>query len=136
MKIYICCSKHHYHRIADIMKILEENGHSLTLPKSYDSPFMEEEMKKKSKNEYISWKAGMLRAQKDKVRKNDAILVLNYEKNGQPNYLGGATFLEIFKAFELGKKIFLMNPLPENTFTDELTAMNPVIINGDLKKIK
>jgi len=78
----------------------------------------------------------MVIQQEEKVRKNDAILVLNFEKNGQPNYIGGATFLEMFKAWELKKKIFLYNPLPENILRDELEIFNPVIINGRLNLIK
>jgi hypothetical protein len=77
----------------------------------------------------------MLHEQEEKVRANDAVLVLNFEKRGQANYIGGATFLEIFKAFELGKKIFLYNPVPDNIFTDELLGMGPLVINGDLSLI-
>jgi hypothetical protein len=43
--------------------------------------------------------------------------------------------LEIFKAFELGKKIFLYNPIPENIFEDELVGINPIIIEGELNLI-
>lgn len=65
----------------------------------------------------------------------DAVLVLNYDKNGEKNYVGGATFLEIYDAFRLGKKIFFMNNLPEGMLKDELIAFRPVILNGDLTKI-
>jgi len=44
------------------------------------------------------------------------------------------SFVE-FKAFDLGKKVFLYNPIPDSIFTDELTAMNPTVINGDLSKV-
>jgi hypothetical protein len=77
----------------------------------------------------------MIRLQREKILANDGILVLNFEKNGQQNYIGGATFLEIYQAFDLGRKIFLYNPLPENTFTDELKAMNPIVIQGNLDLI-
>jgi hypothetical protein len=78
----------------------------------------------------------MFRQQEEKIRANDAILVMNYEKHGQPNYIGGATFLEAYKAFELEKKIFLMNPIPDNIFKDELEAFAPVVLYEDLLKIK
>ena len=61
--------------------------------------------------------------------------MLNFEKNGQVNYIGGATFLEIFRAFDIGNKIFLYNPIPQNIFEDELKAMDPTVINGDLKLV-
>ncbi len=35
-----------------------------------------------------------------------------------------------------GKKIFLLNPIPEDVpYTDEIKAMADVVINGDLIKI-
>lgn len=136
MRIFICASKHNYHKLPPIKAALEKKGHKITLPNSYDRPFLEEEMKKKGRKHHIKFKTAMLREQEKKVRANDAVLVLNYEKNGQPNYIGGATFLEVFKAFELGKKIFLMNPIPDNIFADELAGINPKIIKEDLSKIK
>ena len=135
MKIFICASKYNYDKVAPIKIELEKMGHVITVPNSYDEPIKEEDMKKVGPEAHRKWKAGMIRLQKEKVDANDALLVLNFEKNGQPNYLGGATFLEIFRAFDAGKKIFMMNPVPENIFRDELWAMGPVVIHGDLIKI-
>jgi len=135
MNIFICCSKHFYAQIPPIKEALEKQGHRITPPNSYDVPFKEEEMKKLGLEEHVRWKAGMIRLQEEKVRANDAILVLNFEKNGQKNYVGGATFLEIFRAFDYGKKIFLYNSIPDSIFKDELTGMNPTIIYGDLSRI-
>jgi hypothetical protein len=135
MKIFICTSKHLYSKIPPIKKALEDKGHVITLPNSYDAPFMEEDMKKISREQHIAWKSEMLRKQIQKVKDNDAILVLNFEKNGQPNYIGGATFLEIFSAFEYNKKIFLINPIPDGIFKDELIAINPIILNGNVNRI-
>ena len=110
-------------------------GHIVTLPNSYENALHEEEMKVAGSMEHAEWKGKMLRLQKEKVNANDAILVLNLEKNGQQNYIGGATFLEIYMAFESGKKIFLYNPIPDSFLADELLGMNPVIINGNLDMI-
>jgi hypothetical protein len=136
MKIFICSSKHFYGKVMPIKETLEKQGHVITLPNSFDTPMKEEEMKAKSQQEHITWKSSMLRLQGTKVAANDAIVVLNFEKKGIPNYIGGATFLETFKAFELGKKIFFYNPLPEGIFNDELRAINPIILNGDLALVK
>lgn len=136
MKIFICSSKHHYNKIPEIKKILERDNHTITLPNSFDNPFKEEELKKLSPEEHKVWKSKMLLKEKENIMPNDAILVLNYEKNGPANYIGGATFLEIFKAFELGKKIFFINSIPEGMLKDELTAISPVILNGNLELIK
>jgi hypothetical protein len=78
----------------------------------------------------------MLKEDGELIKDNDAILVLNFEKNNIPNYIGGATFLEIFRGFDYGKKIFLYNPVPSNMLKDEIEGMNPVVINGDLNLIQ
>jgi hypothetical protein len=138
MRIFLCTSKHNYDKVGSIKAKLEEAGHEVTLPNSYEAPMKEEEeeeMRAAGEKMHREWKAVMIREQEKKVAGNDSILVLNFEKQGQPNYIGGATFLEIFKAFELGKKIFLFNPIPEGVLHDELIAMNPMVINGDLTKI-
>ncbi len=136
MKIFIACSKHFYDKIPSIKDILEKRGHILVMPNSYNEPMKEEEMKLLSPEEHIRWKGAMLRKDKENIEPNDAILVLNFEKNGQKNYIGGATFLEVFRAWEMEKKIFLLNPIPENLLKDELTGFNPVILNGNLEMIK
>lgn len=136
MKIFICCSKYLYFKIPEIKEKLEKSGHSIILPNSFEEPLKEEKMKKVGREEHIKWKSNMLRLQDAKVKESDALLILNFEKNGQSNYIGGATFLEIYRAWELGKKVYLMNPIPESMIKDELTAMNPTILDGDLTKIK
>jgi len=66
----------------------------------------------------------------------DAILVLNYDKNGIKNYIGGNTLMEIGFAHVNDKKIFLLNPVPEEvSYKDEIKAMVNVILKGDLNKI-
>lgn len=135
MKVFLACSKHFYGRIPQIKEFLETKGHSIILPNSFDEPFKEEEIKGLGDEEHAGWKRMMLKKDEDNIRPCDAILVLNYEKKGQKNYIGGATFLEINKAFELEKKIFLMNPIPDNIFADELKGMGPLILDGNLDKV-
>lgn len=67
----------------------------------------------------------------------DAVLVLNYDKNGIKNYIGGNTLMEIGFAHVLNQKIFLLNPIPEIPYyKSEIEAIQPIIINNDLNKIK
>ncbi len=136
MKLFVICSKHFYHKLPETIAFLEQQGHQITPPNCYDDPFKEEEMKLVSKEAHSQWKGAMIRLQKEKVDMNDGVLVMNYEKNGQANYIGGATFLEIFRAWDSGKKIFLFNPIPDNIFKDELHGMNPTIIHQNFSKIQ
>ena len=66
----------------------------------------------------------------------DAVLALNFDKNGIKNYIGGNTLMEIGFAHVLNQKIFLYNQIPEIPFyKTEIEAVKPTIINGDLTKI-
>ncbi|MBS3127178.1 hypothetical protein J4228_03365 [Candidatus Woesearchaeota archaeon] len=66
----------------------------------------------------------------------DAVLVLNYDKNGIQNYVGGNTLMEIGFAHVLNQKIFMLNPVPEMPYCKtEIEAVKPIILNGDFSKI-
>ena len=58
------------------------------------------------------------------------------DNNTIKNYIGGATFLEIFDAFRFNKKIYLYNEIPEGILYDEIEGFAPIIINGDVSLIK
>lgn len=135
MNIFIVGSKYCFDKMAPVKEALEKAGHSITLPSSYLDPFKELEMSKAEDDAYMVYKQQKLHEQTERVAANEAILVMNFEKNGQPNYIGGATFLEVFKAWELGKKIFFYNPLPKGMLYDELRGMGSLVIHGDLTKI-
>jgi hypothetical protein len=66
----------------------------------------------------------------------DAVLALNCDKDGNKNYIGGATFLELYEAFMNGKKIFLFNDIPQGILYDEICGMSPIVIHGGLTKVK
>jgi len=66
----------------------------------------------------------------------DAVLVLNLDKNGIKNYVGGNTLMEIGFAHVLDQKVFMLNPVPDMPYCrSEIEAVRPIIINGDLTKI-
>ena len=71
----------------------------------------------------------------DKVAWSDAILVANYDKNNINGYIGGNTLMEMGLAFFLKKKIYLLNPIPEISYKEEILGMKPVLLNGDLSRI-
>ncbi|MFA5359483.1 MAG: hypothetical protein WC349_00780 [Patescibacteria group bacterium] len=70
------------------------------------------------------------------IKNSDAILVVNIDKNGIKNYIGGNVLMEIGFAYVLEKKIFLLNPIPEVGYKNEIIAMQPIILNSDLNKIR
>ncbi len=67
----------------------------------------------------------------------DALLVMNLDKNGVKNYIGGNTLMEIGFAHVLKQKIFLYNPIPDIPYyKTEIEAVKPVVINGNLSLVK
>ena len=82
----------------------------------------------------------MYKQSEETIKKMDAVLVLNFDKEKNntiyKNYIGGATFLEMYDAFRLGKKIYLYNDVPEGMLFDEIEGFNPIIINGNIDLIK
>lgn len=81
MKLFIICSKHFYHKIPNIADTLETLGHELTMPNSYEEPFKEEDVRQLGPEEHSRWKMEMMKLHEPKVRANDAVLTLNFEKN-------------------------------------------------------
>ena len=78
----------------------------------------------------------MFRQSEETIKNMDGVLVLNFTKNGVDNYIGGATFLEIYDAFRMNKKIYFVNPIPDNMLKDELIGFSPTIIGYNLNEIK
>ena len=139
MKIFVICSKRFYSKIENIKKILESKGHEVKLPNCYDQPETEKKMWEQGKRAHQEFKAKMYKQSEDVIASVDAVLVLNYDKeeNGitYPNYIGGATFLEMYDAFRLRKKIYMLNDIPKGMLYDEIEGFAPIILNNDLNKI-
>ncbi len=79
---------------------------------------------------------GFIKWYYESIVRSDAILVLNYDKNGIKNYIGGNTLMEMGFAHVHDKKIFLLNPVPEIGYKDEILAMEPVVLQGDFGHIR
>lgn len=135
MKIFIICSKKFYDKIPSIRGKLEKAGHIISLPNCFDDPGTEDRYKNLGSREHSEWKATMLRHSTDVIAAVDAVLVLNFEKNGMKNYIGGATFLEMYDAFRLDKKIYLYNDIPEGILHDEIKGFEPILIQENLAKV-
>ncbi len=136
MKILIICSKAFYKDIAPIKEKLESMGHTIELPNSYYDPKVEERSWAQGEKEHAEFKARMFRMSEERIAEMDAVLTLNFDKNGVRNYIGGATFLELYVAFMKNKKIFLYNPIPEGMLYDEIAGFMPTVINGNIELVR
>ena len=137
MKIAICGSMAFSKEMIDAKNQLEKMGHICFIPEGvYD--YAENRVKKVGGAEGARRKIAndLIRKHYNLINNSDAILVLNHEKKGIQNYIGGNSFLEIGYAYILGKKIFLMNDIPEiELIKKEIAAIQPIIINGNLHEI-
>ncbi len=138
MTITICGSMKFHREMRSVKKALEEAGHTVLVPKSIELMDTQGYIHPEDDEERITAKIehDFIREHFRKIEQADAILVLNYDKKGIANYIGGNTFLEMGLAFWLGKKIFLLNPIPEMDYLTEMHAMQPVVLNSDLTKIR
>ena len=136
MKILIICSKRFYNKIPAIKEYLETKNHKVYLPNFYDKPDTEDKIKLLGEKEHQNFKAKMFKQSEEVIKNMDAVLVLNYDKLDNINYIGGATFLEMYDAFRFNKKIYLLNNIPKGILEDEIKGFNPIIINNNLDLIK
>jgi hypothetical protein len=71
------------------------------------------------------------------ILESDGILVVNDEKNGIKNYIGGNVLIEMGQAYVNDKKIFFLNGMPtQSSYLDEIVSMDPICLNGALYNIK
>lgn len=124
-------------KMLEMKKQLEQMGHVFFVSGFSDAYVGKTESEKEKLTLYHKNEKDAMREFWEKIKLSDAILVLNYDRRGVKNYIGGNTFLEIGFAHVLNKKIFLLNPIPDIQFyKSEIEATRPVIINGDLSKIQ
>jgi len=140
MKITICGSVKFADRLVDIYRQLEGLGHK---PMMHEDMFGIADGTAKElidgiglDHSEIKKKHNFIKLWHNLIVSSDAILVCNFDKNGIKNYIGGNTLMEIGFAHVNDKKVFLLNPIPEDVpYADEIKAMVDVVIEGDLGKI-
>jgi hypothetical protein len=137
MKIAICGSMAFTDKMFEVKEQLEKLGHEAVVSGFGEQYFgkMQEEIEKLKLDHKYNQDA--IKEFWEQIKDSDAILVLNYDRKGIANYIGGNTLMEIGFAHVLNKKIFLLNPIPEIEFyKSEIEATKPIILDGDFNKIQ
>lgn len=143
MKITICGSIAFFDEMLKLKTQLEQLGHEVKLPPTEEPdehgqmmPVIKYYQIRKTAKPTDTWvwdrKAEAMLKHFEKVAWSDAILVLNETKREVPHYIGGNTLMEMGVAFYLKKKIFLLYPIPDMSYTEEIIGMKPTVINGNL----
>lgn len=143
MKVAICGSLDFTYEIDKLANDLRQMGFNVSIPISSEKilkgevsleQIIEEKNIGKISDRVIKYDS--IRSYCNVIKSCDYILIANYDKKGIKNYIGGNSFLELGYAHILQKKLFLLHDIPEMIYTDEIKAMQPIVINDDLSIIR
>ncbi|MCX6811672.1 MAG: hypothetical protein NT039_03205 [Candidatus Berkelbacteria bacterium] len=129
MKIAICSSTFFEREIIKVAERLRGMGHQVI------TPFLTERIIGKERHDILKVEKDLIRYYFEKIKKVDAVLITNFDKNGIKGYIGGNTLMEMGFAYVLHKPIYLLSKVPELSYRTEIKAMKPIILKGDLEKI-
>jgi len=136
MKIGIIGSMQFVDRMVEVRDKLKALGHDVFITDLHETMIGKTDEEIEKIKLYQKYNLDAIRVFWKAMQGADAVLVLNFDKNGIKNYIGGNTLMEIGFAHVLDQKIFLWNQIPEMPYCKtEIEAMKPIIINGDLTKI-
>lgn len=124
MKITICGSLAFEKTMQAAQLTLEKMGYETAVPVSAENANTDPLTRKRLIDDYFV-----------EIDTSDAILVINETKNGVDNYIGGNTLIEMARAYAQGLEVFLLHPIPEMSYTIEIEAMQPIVIDGDMQNI-
>lgn len=142
MKIYVLGSNSFMREMVEAKNRLCEAGFDGWIHPDYEA-LVRGEMQ----DQITRWKAGERAAIKREnnylhehykhILESDAVLVVNGEKHGIENYIGGNVLMEMGQAYVNHKKIFFLNDMPSGlSYMDEIEAMDPICLFGDLGQIE
>jgi len=137
MKIGVAGSMQYTEEMARVCWELEKLGHTVFMSKFKDAYVGKSDEEKEELKLHHKYNFDAIKEFWKPMQDADALLVVNLDKHGIKNYIGGNSFLEMGFAHVLGQKIYLMNPIPDMPYYGtEIIAMKPVVINGELEKIQ
>jgi hypothetical protein len=138
--ITLCSSVSFYKDVLAIDKTVKKMGFKTLVPE------IARVMKKNNDFEishYKTWfanpsdyhkKTKLMQGHFKKVKKADAIIVINLEKNNMKGYIGGNVLLEMFLAYMDKKPIFILYDIDEHLpLKEEILGFSPIFLHGDLQ---
>ena len=130
-RIVICGSMSFYGEMLEIQNFLKNNGVLSIVPEAE-----EQYAAMLSERDFEAFKCRVSYQYLKKIRAPEtvAILAVNRDKHGIRDYIGPNTFAEIAVAFAQGKKIFLLQELPD-VYMDELRAWGVIPLDGSISTI-
>jgi len=140
--IALCSSANFYRQLVDVQAELERLGYRIVIPAAAEKMKESEDYDVTHVKTWFSndkdyhKKSILIKSHFIEIESVDSILVLNYEKNGMPNYIGGNVLMEMAVAFYLNKPIFIFNEIPkESNFLEEIKGMEPIVLHSKLERL-
>ena len=127
MKITICGSMQFDPNMTELAEELTRRGYEVDKPNVVEGHVYADNL-----DANAELKRGFIDEHFAKMNTSEAILVVNETKNGVEHYIGGNTLMEIAYAYSQGLDIFLLNPVPELPYADEIRGVHPIILGGSL----
>ena len=123
--------------MSDVKVTLEQSGHIVEMPNLNNLGHGLDSNGNTLETSQIKIEQDLIRGYFHKINNSDSVLAVNVNKNGMGGYIGGNTFLELGFGYALNKKLYILNPYSrEISYYDEIDAMQPIVLNGDLGKIE
>lgn len=142
MRVIICGSISAAEEILAAQRELEALGHEVEVPLSVKDAALrrkDAELRERGAREGeradVKIEHDLIRGHYEKMKRADAVLVVNPERKGIPGYIGGNTFIEMAFAHVLRKPLSCLHALPEMAYSSELIAMRPRILDGDVRNL-
>lgn len=138
MKIFIAGSMTFAGKIIETKKLLKELEFESDFAPDTQDCFNNPHLRLNEDLEHCE-RTDIIRACMNAQEKCNAILLLNYPKDGIDGYIGSNCLIELGLAYYLKQKIFLLYPPPppeKARYHVEIMHMKPTILNGVLENIK
>jgi len=138
MKIFIAGSMSFALEIIKTRKDLEDMGFEADYAPDTHDCFEKPHLKLNEDMDHCE-RTDIMKSCMDIQENCDAILLLNHPKDGTHGYNGSHSLIELGLAYYLKQKIFLLYPPPPKEtarYWVEVMHMKPIILNGDISKIK
>jgi hypothetical protein len=140
--ITICSSANFYKHVVELMEQLEKMGYKVIIPQTAHKMKADNDFEV---SHYKTWfadandyhkKAKLIRDHFDEVARGDVCLVVNDEKHGIADYIGGNVLMEMALAFYLKKPVVIMNEIPaESPFEEEINGFQPIVLHGKIENL-
>lgn len=144
MKIVIVGSIVNSDKLIDLGKKLEAFGVEVELPyctnQVKNGEFTLEDLTKRKEAEgdgFFRKQASedLIKRYNRIICEGDRVLVANFDKKDQKNYIGGNALMEMGFAYVNDKPLYILNEIPQNNYTDEIIAMKPIVLHGNLEGV-